>query len=1014
MVKWGMEPAHEAWRIDMFGGLRASRGASTLDRFQTQKTGALLAYLAFYPQRRHLREELIDLLWPDADAEAGRHRLSQALAWLRAQLEPTDALKNSVIAADRQRIGIQPSAVVTDVAIFEMSCAAFHKNPDDQAIRLALEAALAGYKDGLLRGYYDGWVLVERARLQDAYIEAARSLMRLYEQDTQYASGINLARRVLEDDPLAEEIHADLMRLLAADGQKAAALRHFKELGRLLDRELGGGPSAATLTLVEQIRKTDPPPPAAWLKFAGREPSLPAPLTRFFGRRDEIAQAQSLLRAEGARLLSLTGMGGGGKTRLAIEIARSLAGHYHGAVWFVPLADVTEARAIPNAIADSLGMQRSAAPSPGEIVAALRAREALIVLDNLELIAEDAAPLIATLLAKIPGLALLVTSRRRLGLDGEREIPVPPLQIPAGSRSECAAPATPEQLLGLDSVRLFVDRARAVRPAFQITPQNATPVAQLCERLEGIPLAIELCAAWIQTLTPTQMLSQLTRRFDLLVSRRSDIPPRHRTMRTALEYSYGQLPPALQQYFVRLSVFRGGWTLESADAICGERTGDQSPSAALTAMTALRERSLLLADEGGSERSEMRYRMLDTLRDFAAEHLAPAEAALRRRAHAEFFLDLAETAEPQLSGRNQSRWIAQLEVEHDNLRAALSWALEEWAAELGLRLASALSTFWDVRGYLSDGQEWLSKLLALPQPASPAPHLAAIRAKALNSYGYLARNQGHSDAVDTAMRESMTLWRSLGDDRGMATALMTLATVAYSRENCDEARALLEEGLSLARKLGDQKLVARALLSLGNIALEQGQWDQAWSHYGESLNLYQNLGIRNFTAYAFNNMGLVARYRGDLETAGGLIRNSLATCRELSERPGTAEALLNFGTIVRLEGRNAAARSLLREAADIAAQIGEKRLLLWCLKEMGHIAVAERSWEDGVRFLTAAETLRAAIGISFKPAGPIEIADDMKKCQEELGDAKFSVNRLVGSGLSLTDALTEAMANVCN
>lgn len=1007
-----MELASDIWRIDMFGGLRARRGSKTLDRFQTQKTGALLAYLAFYPHRRHLREEMIDLLWPDANAEAGRHRLSQALAWLRSQLEPPDVPKNSVLSADRQTVGIAPTAIVTDVALFETAFAAFRKNSSDQTAREALEDALTEYRSGLLPGYYEDWALAERARLQDAYIEAARSLIRLHEQELQYANGIAIARRALESDPLAEEIHGDLMRLLAADGQKAAALRHFKELERLLDRNLGERPSPATWALIEQIRKTDSAPPAPWLKFAGREPALPTPLTRFFGRENEIGQAHSLLTCEGVRLLTLTGMGGGGKTRLAIEIARSLADHYNGAIWFVPLADVTDARSLSNEIADSLGIQRTGAVSSfGDITEALAARRALIVLDNLEHIVDDAAPMIGSLLSKVPGLTVLATSRRRIGLDGEREIPLPPLQVPVGTLTEGTEQTTPEQLMSLDSVLLFVDRARAVRPAFQITVQNAAAVAQLCERLEGIPLALELCAAWTQTLTPSQMLAQLTRRFDLLVSQRADVFPRHRTMRTALEYSYGQLPPALQQFFVCLSIFRGGWTLDSAEVMCGEKTGSDSPSASLTAMTDLRERSLVLADETGSVRAEMRYRMLDTLRDFAAEHLDPEEAQHLRRAHAEYFLHLAESAEPQLSGPEQAHWIAQLETEHDNLRAALSWAVEERAVELGLRLAGALAAFWDMRGYLGDGQEWLSKILALPTPSHPPARLPAMRAKALNAYGYLARNQGNSDAVDSAMRESMSLWRALGDDRGMADALMTLATVAYSRESCDEARTLLEEGLSLARKLGDQKLVARAGLSLGNIALEQADWDQAWICYAESLGLYQKLGIRNFIAYTYNNMGLVARYRGDLETASQLIRNSLATCQEMSERPGTAEALLNLGTIHRLSGQCAEARSLLGEAADIAAQIGEKRLLLWCLKEMGHIAVAERSWAEGAQRLAAAESLRAAMGISFKPAGPAEIADDLQKCEEALGAAAFAVNQLLGSGLSLADALAESMTN---
>jgi predicted ATPase/DNA-binding SARP family transcriptional activator len=922
-----------AWQIEMLGGMRARRGSSVVERFQTQKTAAVLAMLAYQPNRRRSREELIDLLWPDAEPEAGRHRLSQALVWLRSQLEPPDVPKNSVLLADRHSVGLQPGTVVTDVTQFEAAIQSAPKDPDTSESIQALEQAVGLYQGDLLPGFYEDWVIHERQRLQNTFIAALRILVSGHERAQQYGQALAHTRRALEIDPLDEELHRDLMRLLAAAGQPAAALRHYRELERTLSREMGEAPADATRVLIERIRRSEPPsiaPP----RVPHARPALPQPLTRFFGRHCEIGLAETRLLSEGVRLLTLTGIGGGGKTRLAIEIARRLSSHFQEAVWFVPLTDLSDAALIPDAVADTMRLPRSAAAPTERIVTALAVRPSLLVLDNLEHLADDVTPMIGELLARVPSLVVLATSRHRLGLTGEWEIPVPPLQTPVGSLTQNGPPASLEQLMTLDSVRLFMDRAQAVRPGFRLNDRNAEAVAQLCERLDGIPLAIELCAAWAQTLTPVQMLTQLTHRFDLLVSRRADITPRHRSLRAALEYSSSRLTPDLLWAFSHLSVFRGGWTLEAAQKIA---LGDADPSA-WDILTELRERSLVIANEVGDE---MRYRMLETLREFAGEHLDPAETCEARRAHAEYFLSLAVAAEVPLSGPEQALWLAHLEADYDNLRAALAWSLEEdGAAQTGLRLGGALALFWDVRGYLDEGQDWLDRLLALPREDTGA-HSTAVRAKALTARGYLARNQGASAEIDAAMREALTLWRSLGDSQGMATALMTLATLAYSREDCDEARAFLEEGLALARGIGDQSLVARALLNLGNIALEQGELAQAWNLYTESLGLFQSSGARIRTAYALNNMGLVARYQDDLATAETLLKDALQICREFSDRTGVAEALLNLGTVYRLTGRHEASRAALGEAVTVATEAGEKRLLAWCVKELGHITCAE-------------------------------------------------------------------------
>ena len=1000
LVNYAMETKPAAWRVELFGGLLARTGDHTLGRIPTQKTAALLARLVYPPCRRYPREQLVDLLWPDADADSGRNRLSQALVWLRPQLEPDGTARGSVMAADRAAVGLEPEAISTDVADFEAALKRAAGAGDDfQSEISALLKADTLYQGELLPGHYDDWVLTERRHLAEAHLDALHRLAALYEQAGELDLAITYIRRMLDADPLQEEAHCDLMRLLAASGRSAAALRQFQELERLLDRELGAAPSVAARALADRIRHNELPP-AASVAASGSTyfPPLPIPLTRFFGRDSELARLHQTVRDEKTRLVTLLGAGGSGKTRLALEGAARLSAAFRGAVAFVPLAAIDDPSAIPAAIAAALLLPRSAAGPLDDLVSALSARPCLFVLDNLEHLIDGAAPIVRDLLMRLPLLTVLATSRQRIGLEGEQELSVTPLPLPS------SAGTSPEDLLASASVQLFVDRARSVRPDFAVTPGNAAAVARVCERLEGVPLAIELCAAWAQTLTPAQMLTQLSRRFDLLVSRRSDIAPRHRTLRAALEYGYVQLAPDLQRMFAFLSVFRGGWTLEAAEAVCVE-DGAALPSV-LDALTELQERSLLVAEEAGAE---MRYRMLEALREFAAEQRTLAmETSLRER-HAGYFLRLVLDAEMQMTGPQQATWMARLEVDHDNLRSALTWTLET-DVQTGLRLASALTTFWAVRGFAAEGQDWLTRLLAAP-PSSPADGREALftRAKALNAQGHLARARADYLASESAVREALSLWRSLGDDAGIAATLQILATLTYFREDYSGARAFLEEALVLGRRLGKPALIASTLLNLGNIAMEQCEWPQAWDLFSESLLLCRAEGDPNKVASALNNLGLVARYRNDLVSARAMFQEDLALCRELANRSGAAIALLNIGTVERLAGQFVPARRALLEAVTLAREVGDRRALAWCVKGLGHLACAEEDYAAGVCLLAASESLRAALGISFKPADPEELTRDSDLARAAMGNAAFDTAWKTGFNRTLDAALAEAL-----
>jgi len=1009
------------WNIEMLGSLRASWNGHTLTHFQTQKTAMLLAYLACHLNQRPSREALIDLLWPEAEPEAGRHRLSQALGWLRAQLELSGVPRGSVLSADRQNIGLHSPSVTTDVAAFEAALQAADQAAEADRIPL-LQRAVNLYRGEFLPGCYDDWALTERQRLAALFLSALRRLVLHFERQQAWESALACARQGVTVDPLDEDLQYDLIRLLAESGQAALALRQFRAWERVLAKEMGETPSPTVLALIEQIRRTFPPFAPSFSSTAPttqRAPvnaaasPLPLPLTRFFGRQDEIARVEVLVQKEQARLVTLTGLGGAGKTRLTLEVAARLAASFAGGVWFVPLAELNDARRIPAAIAETLRLSQGSSVSLlNQIVETLTGSPVLLVLDNMEHLIAGGVVFVRDLLTRIPTLTLLITSRQRLGLEGEREIALPPLSMPSGMLLPNAQEMSPEQLLQIDSARLFVDRAQAVRASFEVTSHNAGAIARLCERLEGLPLALELCAAWAQTLTPAQMLAQLAGRFDLLVSRRADIAPRHRTLRATLEYSYLLLPPDLQRLFVRLSVFRGGWTLEAASAFCMEESAsaDTLPLQALAALTELRERSLILAEEEADGKEDaMRYRMLETLREFATEQQTLAVEAPLRKRHAEYFLQLTKTAGSYMVGPEQLTWLRRLEAEHDNLRAALGWAVEAQAVSIGLRLAIALTPFWDVRGYSVEGQDWLERLLELTAWERTDREAISVRAEALNACGRLARSRARFAEGVAFVEEALQLWREIGNARGMATSLQYLATVAYSREHYDEARAFLREALSLARELGSPSLVATALFSLGNIAMEQREWSEACALFEESLQQRRSEGNLKGIGDALNNQGLVARYRNDLATARTLLEESLVICRELSDISGIAITLLNLGTVMRLEGGFAEARSALSEATALAIRVDNQRALAWCVRELGHLACAEADYATGVRLLGAAEALRHALGMSFNPADPDELAQSLDQARIALGEAAFFAAWPPEENLSLEEACGRAV-----
>jgi predicted ATPase/DNA-binding SARP family transcriptional activator/uncharacterized protein HemY len=1177
------------WQIQLLGDLRAMHGERAITRFRRHTAGVLLAYLAFYRQRSHPREELIELLWPECDPAVGRDRLSTDLSSLRRQLEPPGIPTGAVLRADRSTIGLNAAAVTTDVGEFDAALASASRARNELEREQWLREAVERYQGELLPGYFEEWILPERQHLTERYHQTLGQMIQRREQAGDLSAAVEYARRAVSADPLREEAQHELIRLLAAAGQTEAAQRQYQQWERLLEQELGSTPAPETQALVAALRlaargsqlaakegdSSDALPGAREAEGAGRqevgpvsaasrepraasapealptgtvtfllmdlapqgveqlvrqgaagpprwqahlrreldrrqghvlqesdgwvlavfqrssdalaaaiagqrlaavdtggspddrpassppvpralggagalprnalhtgetetdagryqglaldhtlrllraahpgqivlseatagllrgeaepgkpgvtlvdlgsyrlrdevagvavperffqacypdmavrefpppraEPmhqsNLPLQLTRFFGREAEVAHLRERLSEGATRLVTLTGTGGSGKTRLALTVAEGLVEPLHGAVWFVPLVDVSDTRGMVDALVNALELPRNPSMEPLEqVVQTLSNQPSLLLLDNFEALTAVGAPLVRTLLERAPTLTCLVTSRQRMGLAGEREYVVHPLPIPASGESL-------ERLGQSASAQLFVDRAQAVRPDFQVTPGNAAAVAELCRRLEGLPLALELAAARAPILTPAELLAQLSRPLEVLVSRQRDASPRHRSLRATLQWSYDLLSPELQQCFAGLSVFRGGWTLEAAAAVCEGLLMDDCRStigrgtAVLDWLEQLRECSLIVAEEASGclqsaisdQRSaipQMRFRMLETMREFAGEQLTPEEQAGLARRHARYCLALAEATEPHvLGGGEQPAWLDHLDREHDNLRAAMDWCREApGGSEAGLRLAGALARFWDVHGYWNEGRARLAALLAGTQERTK------VRAKALAGAGMLAFRLGDHAAARAWHEESLAIYQELGDRQGIGSCLTDLGNVAWSQSDTVSARAFHQESLAIARQLVDRRGIATTLHTLGSMARYEGDHLQARALLEESLAIWRDLGDGAGIADSLLSLGLLADAEQFPAAARSLCEESLAIYRELGDKRGIAHCLAILGALARTQGDYPAAQALLEESLSLRREMGDKQGVGYSLRQLGYLATA--------------------------------------------------------------------------
>ena len=915
-------------RVTMLGRLAVISSGVTTARFRSRRVASLIAYLAYYPNLAHARELLAEQFWPDASHEAGRMSLRVALNSLRKILEPPSVRPGSILEADRVSVRLNPRAGTTDVSEFERTVNDARVRTEPAREIDSLRSAVQLYVGPLLPELDDEWVVRERERLAWTHHEAVGRLRDALIGVGNLDEAIPYARLCAAGQPYEDSANEVLLRLLINKRMLTDARKHYLSFKSRLAAEVGLEPSPDMRKLAEsletinekgpQVRVQSFDPKAHQEIELRRAPNvLPLPFTRLFGRDEEIRWLTSSLDpTPTARLVSIIGPGGCGKTRLLIETIHRIGAAYPGGVWFVDLSGLSEAAQIPNAITSALGLQ-----DRRFLANALSAGPTLLALDNMEhLIPEGEFPVVRDLLETSPELVCLATSRQRLGLEGETVLILEPLGIPPAEVGLAELAAVP-------SVAMFVDRARQKLPHFALSASNADAVRRVCQLLEGLPLSIELAAAWSHTVSPAEMVTRLERDNSILVTRNRDVPNRHRSLRAVLQSSIEVLPSTLLDFLGALSTFRGGWT-EDAARYVGER---RDP---LEMLASLQERSLIYVRDW---RGSKRFSMMESIREFVAESLEPERWRRVTDLHATYFEQMTGRAEKRGRKFDQLEWLARVEVEEDNIQAALTWSASEYPVQ-ALRILCNVADFWEVSCRDPEVQTWLERLLEIPdlEPgvrASGFYHLARVH----------NRFNRHEDARSVG-RIAVTLSRQEALPHLEATCCLALGISLLALDRT-ESRVTLREGFALSQRLGYIPCLVDCLMTSGRLAFTEGRLSEAREDLGRALLLAEkerDVAVISELQLLLSEMFLAS---GDFVEASELARKARVLLLETRDKLLQPWALFHLGRASCSRGKYVDAGRHLQKGLRMFEKVGLHRGLGRTLVAMGDLNLALRRWE---------------------------------------------------------------------
>lgn len=947
------------WRIEMLGKLQAESGEAAISRFRTRRVSLLLAYLAYYPKRRHSREELTDLLWPDCESEAARRNFRQALSSLRHHLEPPSLAPGSIVVAKQGLVSINPELVTTDVTEFGDLVESANQATSNAEKIARLTKAIDLYCGDFLPGFYDDWVQRERLHLEDQLVSALQTFVQVCVEEGRNEEAIKYVRLALAKDHLREDLHASLMRLYLACGRPHSALQHYRDWKDTLATELSEEPSEVVVDLAARAERDAA---ISWTPSSGgsrektapdsvfrgqEEPrtvsSLPLQMTRFFGRRDDRMNVIQTVAEKRVRLVTLTGSAGSGKTRLSIEVGKDLAQIHGWNVWFLPLADLSDGSTALHALAEAMKLHLEHGNTPIEMLNShLFESNNLLILDNLEHIIDEIAPIVEELLHRVPGISILATSRQALKLGGEHEIDLGALPVPHSDQiEECDL----RKLSLIPSVQLFLDRAQAVVPDFQITRHNARAIASICVQLDGIPLALEFAAGIANAFTPSHILQNLESRLEILRNRRRDIPNRHRTLRAAIDYSYDLLSPELQRFFVELSVFRGGFTVEAASQICFPDSSDLSDAAkrrhdaCLGMILDLKDRSLLRMDDSSNQSASARFRLLESFREYGVSLMTPEQSVAIRDRHADYFLHLGKLG-PQAGGAS-GVW------DRDNRLAALQYFFENGRVHECVKLLESMHGFTmigretilafarspDFDTFDGMDQILIMRLLADVQlyPSEFEDSLRAAR-KGLEIATRLGLEEQmaicHRSAALAAFylglreeaishdEEFLKHAQKVGEPRKLEAAYNALGTNRWTMGDLNAALEAFEAGWKVSVEAHNGEPIWPILYNLSRVHLDFGNLDEGLRYASEGLRITQHrseeFGISMF-------LGLISRnqlLRGNLAGALATSREALVKRRKVGFRYWTLCAIQGHAAVLVRLGHYAEAATLLAASRD--------------------------------------------------------------------------------------------------